>query len=376
MLAVAGSALYLIEPRYGAAFVAGLLVLGSWIYAYVRQQMPHPYDPGDGPFIVPVCNVVAYALGPIAFTQPLWVPVTIVVAATLFLGERHRLHDWAQRLSSEEVRTAALFLILVGIVLPLLAGRPPIPYTSITPFGVGLAVVAVSTISYASYLLQTYVFPGRGTIFMAILGGLYSSTATTVVLARRARDEGMTPELESGIVAASAMMYVRILCVCALFSLPLAGLLVVPMLASSAACLIASRLRGRAANHSPARAGEKGENPLQLTTALVFALLFVAISAITAAVQHWLGSAGILGLAAIVGVTDIDPFVLSLAQGGAANVPLTTAAVAIVIATASNNALKAVYTIAFSRQASSWIPAALLIAVAGIGLGFAAFMPR
>ena len=64
----------------------------------------------------------------------------------------------------------------------------------------------------------------------------------------------------------------------------------------------------------------KPPNPLALGTAFTFALLFVAISAITTMVQTYLGGAGVLGLAAVVGVTDIDPFVLGLAQGGAANV--------------------------------------------------------
>ena len=116
-------------------------------------------------------------------------------------------------------------------------------------------------------------------------------------------------------------------------------------------------------------------NPLQLTTAFVFAALFIIIALLTSFVQSHLGSAGILGLAAVVGVTDIDPFVLSLAQGGAASVGLTTAAFAIVIATSSNNVLKAVYTMAFSRRRESWLPAAALVfvSVLGIGAAFAFF---
>ncbi len=221
LLALAGGGLFLLEPRYGAAFIAGLLVVGSWIYAYVRRELKG--ERPEGMFMVPVCNLLAYMLGPIALTQPLWVGVTVAVAAVLLLGGRHTLHDWARRVSGAEVMTAAQFLILVGVVLPLLAGKPAIPYTSITPFGVWLAVVAVSSISYASYLLQRYVFPGRGTFLMSILGGLYSSTATTVVLSRRARDEGMTRELQGGIVVATAMMYLRILLVCFLFNASLAG---------------------------------------------------------------------------------------------------------------------------------------------------------
>ncbi len=374
LLALAGGMLYLLEPHYDAAFIAGLLVLGAWILAYVRAQLDRPADPDEGPFIVPIANVLAYVLGAIALTQPLWICVSVAVAAVLLLGGRKTLHDLAQRVPFQEVVTAGKFLILVGIVLPLLAGLPTIPYTSITPFGVWLAVVAVSTISYASYLLSNYVFPGRGTVLMAMIGGLYSSTATTVVLARRARDEGMTAELEAGMVAASAMMYPRVLVVCAIFNFGLARLLTPAMVTLCVLGLVVAALRARGGKRT--EEAVKAPNPLALGTALTFALLFVVISAITTMVQTYLGGAGVLGLAAVVGVTDIDPFVLGLAQGGAANVGLTLAATAIVVATASNNVLKAIYAVAFSRRRESVVPAAMLVGSAAVALGFAYFLAR
>lgn len=369
LLALAGGSLFLVEPHFGAAFIAGLLVLGTWIHAYIRRATKAETRAPEGLFIVPACNLLAYVLGPIALTQPLWLGVTVTVAAVLLLGGRRTLHDWAHRVSGREIVTLGQFLILVGIVLPLLAGEPTIPYTSVTPFGVWLAVVAVSSISYVSYLLQRYVFPGRTTLLTSILGGLYSSTATTVVLSRRAHDEGMNAELQAGIIAASATMYVRILVICSLFNLSLGRLLTVPLLALALINALAAALRSRAGTHSPTVI--EPSNPLQISTALIFAVLFVVISILTTFAQSRLGHAGVFALASIVGVTDIDPFVLSLAQGGAAGVGLTTAAAAILIAASSNNVLKAVYCIAFSRRRESWIPASALAISAGLGIIFA-----
>ncbi len=374
LLALAGASLYLIEPRYGLAFIAGLAVVGTWIYAYVRRQSKGDGNTIESAFVVPACNLLAYALGPLALTQPLWFCVAVAVAAVLLLGGRRTLHDWAARVSTQEVMTAGQFLILVGVVLPLLAGRPTIPYTNVTPFGVWLAVVAVSTISYATYLLQRFVFPGGGTLITSILGGLYSSTATTVVLARRARDEGMSAELETGIVAATAMMYVRVLVVCSLFNFALGRILALPLLGLAAAGAVMAALRARFA--TPSTTTAKLPNPLQLSTALVFAVLFVAVSTLATYAQHELGSAGVFALAGIVGVTDIDPFVLSLAQGGAVGIGLTTAASAIVIATSSNDLLKAIYALAFSRTAAALIPAAMLGALAVAGVAIALLVIR
>jgi len=363
LLALAGGGLYLLEPHYGAAFIAGLLVIGSWIYAYIRRQSKDAADKVEGPFIVPACNMLAYVLGALALTQPLWLCVTVAVAAVLLLGGRRTLHDWAARVPAQEIVTAGEFLILVGVILPLLYGRPTIPYTHITPFAVWLAVIAVSSISYASYLLQRFVFPNSGTLITSILGGLYSSTATTVVLARRSVEEGMTPELEAGIVAATAMMYLRVLVVCAIFNLVLARLLVLPILLLAAIAGGIAAIRSRSASTS--KASHAFSNPLQLSTAFIFALLFVAIS-VLATFAESRGRAGIYELAGIVGVIDVDPFVLSLAQGGAPGIDTATAASAILVATSSNNLLKAIYAFVFSHRRGG-VPAIILISLAALG---------
>ncbi|MBV9056251.1 MAG: hypothetical protein JO351_06395 [Candidatus Eremiobacteraeota bacterium] len=82
--------------------------------------------------------------------------------------------------------------------MPALTQQLWLSVTTVTPFGVWLALVAVSSISYSSYLLQRYVFQAAPRVPMSILGGIYSST---LVLSRRARDEGMTAELAGYCVA-------------------------------------------------------------------------------------------------------------------------------------------------------------------------------
>jgi uncharacterized membrane protein (DUF4010 family) len=101
---------------------------------------------------------------------------------------------------------------------------------------------------------------------------------------------------------------------------------------------------------------------------LVFALLLIVISVVSKWVAATAGAQGVYWLAAVVGVTDIDPFVLSLAQGGAATIGTLTAAIAIVIASSSNNVLKAIYTMAFARRKEAAVPAAVLAGLALAGL--------
>lgn len=367
LLSFAGAVLYLIEPHYALAFIAGLLVLGSWTFSYVRFALKQTEANSDGYFVIPACIVIAYLLGAVALTQPLWLTVALVVVTVLLIGSRAQLHQLATRVPFDEVLTLAQFLLLVGVVLPLLHGQPEIPFTHITPFNVWLAVVAVSTLSYVSYLLQRYVFAGSGLLLAAVLGGMYSSTATTVVLARRARDEGVTAQLCAGIVAATAMMYFRIVIVCAIFNVQLARAIAPALLGLGVLCLVAAVVLDRVGG-TKAVSKEVPGNPLQLGTAIIFAGLMIFISVVSNWVQSSLGSTGVLALAAVVGVTDIDPFVLTLAQGGAATVGLVTAAAAVIVASSSNNVLKAIYTVSFSRRRESWMPAGALLATSVLGL--------
>ncbi|HKO09416.1 MAG TPA: DUF4010 domain-containing protein [Alphaproteobacteria bacterium] len=374
LLAFSGAGLFILEPQPALPFAAGLLALASWLFLYYRQSMRESARTGaTAGLVVPVSNLFAYLLGPLVLAAPVWAGIGFTVVAVLLLGARDPLHKLARRIPRGEIATLGKFLILTGIVLPLLPNTPVTGLTSITPFQVWLAVVAVSTLSYASYLAQRYVAPRESSLLAALLGGLYSSTATTVVLARRLRKPGSdTADIQAGIVLATAVMYVRLVVVVGAFNLPLARALL-PSLAvlSLAAALIAGLLYWRHGSRKRADtiAAAPG-NPLELTTALLFALLFVITSLASSWVQGEFGSRGLYWLAAILGVSDVDPFVLSLAQGAVKGAPLPLLTAAILVAASSNNALKALYAIVFGRARTGALPAAILVAlgVAGIAI--------
>ena len=99
--------------------------------------------------------------------EPPWVGIGVTVAAVLLLTARQELHSFAHRVELTEIVNAGRFLLLTGFVLPLLPDTPVTDLTPITPHQVWLAMVAVCTVSYASYLLQRYLAPpGAG-----LLGG-------------------------------------------------------------------------------------------------------------------------------------------------------------------------------------------------------------
>ena len=275
--------LYLLDATHLIPVTAGVLVLGAWLHAYYRSAVAERDAEGvlNVGLTVPVCNLLAYLLGPIALTQPHWVAVSLTVTAVLLLTGRERLHTMARQLELPEIVTAGKFLILTGIILPLLPNEPITPLTRVTPYQAWLALVAVCTLSYGSYLLQRYWASNRSAFVTAILGGLYSSTATTVVLARRA-STGEIPlaRAQVGIALATAMMYLRILAIIAVFNWSLAASLTPSLLALSLLGFALAGLHNWCAGRPAAQTSVRVEpsNPLELSAAALFAVLFVAIS--------------------------------------------------------------------------------------------------
>ncbi len=375
LLALTGAALERLDPDPPWLLGAGLLVLGAWLALYYARHMTEPDADGlpNVGLMAPVCNLLAFLLGPLALTAPAFVPVGVTVAAVLLLTAREELHDLARRIELAEIVNAGRFLLITGLVLPLLPDRPLTALTSITPHQAWLALVAISSISYASYLLGRYVVPAGAGLLTALLGGLYSSTATTLVLARRARGGSADTETQAGIVLANAVMYARLLVVVAVFDHALAARLVVPLLGLSGlgAMLVLAWLVPRRRRAPAAPAAHGWGNPLSLGTAASFAVLFVAVSIAVGIVVRRFGAPGLLALAGLVGVTDINPFVLSLAQHGAGIMSTGLRAEAVLLAAASNTVFQAAYAAAFSRLLVGWAPLAGLAVLAAAGVGAA-----
>jgi uncharacterized membrane protein (DUF4010 family) len=389
MLALVGGVLYLFDPERLVPFTGGLLVLGAWLLIFYLAHVNAHKEQDDEPrkdelnvgLVVPLLNVLAYLLGAAALALDPWVAVTMTVASVLLLTGREQLHGLARRIEIKEIVTAGEFLILTGIVLPLLPDHPVTTLTAITPRQVWLALVVVCSFSYASYLAQRYWAAAAGGLWMAALGGLYSSTATTVVLARQAKaDPALKRHAQAGITLATAIMYLRLLAVVTIFNMTLARALALPLCGLSLLGFVICALQywhGKPANEEPPTSmPAQSGNPLELGAAAIFATLFVAVSIVSAVAKSQFGISGIYGLAAVVGVTDIDPFVLNLAQGGISGVQTADLAVAILIAASSNNVLKALYAASFAggRATAGSAVALVVLAAAGLAAAYATAM--
>jgi uncharacterized membrane protein (DUF4010 family) len=368
-LSLSGAVLWLIEPRHGLAFLVLLLFVGAAGLLYWRTWLA--VQGGGQPMLrrglmLPACGFVAAAIGPASVSLPPWIPVGLTMATVLLIRARSSLHALAAKVPGEEITTAARFVVLAGVILPVLPREQIAVWLPVTPFEVWLAVVAMSGISWGTYLLERYVSAGHGTPIGAILGGFWSSTAMTVALARELRvAEARQAGKEAAIVAATAVMFVRVGLVAFVFNTGLALALAPRLGGFAAAAAAAAGLMLFGAPGGGTRPPLASGNPLRIPAALAFALLFMAISAAMALLGSRFGTAGLFALAAIVGLGDLDAFTIGLATA-----PQPGAVGAILLACAANNAVKATCAIVFGGRRGA-VPGAVLAAIAAAGLAAA-----
>ena len=294
----------------------------------------------------PLIALIVYAYGPTAALMPPWFLVLIFVAVVFTLSARPLARRLTEKLEPQEIPTLAKFLLLSAVILPLLPNQPVSPYLPATPFKLWLAVVVISSISYAAYILKKYFLKKQGYLLTGLLGGLYSSTATTVVLARKSRFlAAPDPSLNAGLVAATGMMYLRLLALVALMNFSLIFQALPPMLLFAVLSIGFAIWLNARSSVSEQSVDDMGQsNPLELGVALLFALLFVAMMLLTQHVITHFGQSGLDLLSFLVGFTDIDPFVLSILNGQYDSTSQQLIS-AILVAAGSNNLLKGFYAL-------------------------------
>lgn len=355
-IGILGYLLYILDPEEYRLFMGGGFVLGALLALnyYVKQTRYHVF--GVTSIVI---ALITYCLAPIVVTQPSWFYVMVVVTVLLFTELKHTFTELAQRMKNDEMTTLAKFLAISGIILPMLPKSDLIPGIHLTPYAIWLATVVVSGISYLSYLLRRYVFHQSGILVSGIIGGLYSSTATISVLARKSRTATPeeAPEYVAAMLMAVSMMFLRFLILIGIFSRETLAVIYPYLLAMS---LVSAGVAWFLHKKRPAAvAGEVEEddssNPLEFKVALIFAVLFVVFTVVTHYTLVYAGTGGLNLLSFISGFSDITPFILNLLQGtgGVATLVITACSLQAII---SNIAVNLCYGLFFAGRQSALRP--------------------
>lgn len=308
----------------------------------------------------------------------------ILVAATtmVMFGLKQRIHAWTRHITDEDIRATLQFVAISGVILPLVPDRDMGPFGAFNPYSTWLMVVLISGLGFAGYIAIRMIGAHVGILLMGFLGGLASSTASTLAFSRRSRE---TPNLSGdyavAVSAACTVMLIRVLVATSLVSPEFARGLVVPfgLMAVPGICFSVwtwFRRPEPVKGYAPALG-----NPLSLGTAIKFAVLFAAVAFGVRAISAQGWTAGLLPLSFVSGLTDMDAISLSVAADhGNDAMSLATGVKAVVIAAIANTLLKAGMALALGAPALRWrvgvllgttmvIGVAWLVSQGGISLG-------
>ena len=277
------------------------------------------------------------------FAMPLAIGTAIIAA--VFLEARERLHKLLRETITEAEFNATLgFVTLVLVIYPLLPVGAYGWYSFFSPRQVWLFVILISSISYVGYFFEKFLGEEKGLIYTSILGGLASTTAATMHFAKMDKERpGETIGLWRAFVIANSVQFPRALLIVALVNTDLAALLALPMVVMTlCGIVLAEVLRRWPHKHTTAPAMAPG-NPFRLIPALQFGALFTAIVFISKAASAQLGTAWFQATSLLGGLVDVSTVIAPAADLIRAHqLSLVSAGIAVLLALASNAALKVV----------------------------------
>jgi uncharacterized membrane protein (DUF4010 family) len=346
---ILGFILYNIAPDKIWLFAFGGIAITSFLAIFYWQKIEDSKKYGITSMII---LLITYSLTPLLYLKPIWLTILIVASLLVFTELKQQFRVLTGKFENDEFINLAKFLAISGIILPLLPHEIISDFIPISAFKFWLVVVVVTGVSYLSYLLKKFIFPQNGVLITGFLGGLYSSTATTVVLARKSKDtETATNQVAASIIMATGMMFIRIYVLIIIFNQALAeamalhfSILTVITFAVAFFILKAKKTEQKAKINE-----QSHKNPLEIKTAFLFAGLFVVFAVLTKYVLKSFGVHGLNLLSVIVGVTDIDPFLMSLFTGKY-QISLNEIANATLIAITSNNLMKLAYGLSLGNK--------------------------
>lgn len=326
----------------------GLLAVTMLAVTAYREQLQRT---GDFSITGTVGLLLTFIFGALAILDDPVIAAAAAVATAILLDNKQEIHSFVRRLQDQELDAGLKLLLISVVMLPLLPNQGMGPGGVINPYQLWWMVVLIAGISFVGYFAVRIGGTEKGILFTSLFAGLSSSTALTLHFSRLSRSNPeLSPLLAAGILVACATMFPRILLICLLLNPELAqtmagpgaamaGLLYIPAL------IIWHRHSGSKVDYPPMQ-----QNPLELKSALFFGLILLLIMVLAHLLKAGFGDAGLVLLAALSGLTDVDAVTLSVARLSTQDLSLSTAILAIIVAASVNNAVKTGMTLIIGHR--------------------------
>lgn len=355
LVGLLGGALAVLSVEFGAWLITGGIVGLSLLLAVSYREAVRAS--GSLSATTAVAMLLTFVLGAMAARGAATLALAAAVVAAVLLNLKPALHRGLRLIEHRELSAALQLLVLSVVVLPNLPDAGYGPYQALNPYRLWWAVVLIAGLSLAGHLAMRLTGSERGVFWTGLLGGLASSTAATLALARHAkRQPALAEAAAAGALAACGVMFLRMIVLVASIQPALLRPLGAPLAASGVVLLLLAVWRWR-------RRGAAGEvskpvgdvAPFDLGTALAFGAFLAAMAMLVPAVKQWLGSPGIYALAGLSGLADVDATLISMSRSqGVGELATETTVVAVGLTTLANMGTKVTIGWTTGRAAFGW----------------------
>jgi uncharacterized membrane protein (DUF4010 family) len=344
----------LAQASGGSGVPAGLATaVGFAAYAAVFTAFCRDENRSTGSFsaTTAIAGMTTFALGAYAVLGDLRMAAAAAVATAALLAMRENLHNWLERITWTELRSALVLLAMTFIALPIVPAEPVGPFGGVDLRLVWTIAIVLAGVSFVGYGAAKYFGATHGVLLAAVAGGLASSTALTVTNARRAAaGEGSPRLLAAGVALATAISFVRVVVIVAAIN---PALLVHTGLPLAAGTLVAAAFAIVSVYWRKDQQGAPDtvefRNPFTFTSVVGFAILLGAIIVAGRALGQTVGPAGAVAGALVMGLADVDAVTVSMAQLAPQPLSAAAASTAILAAVGSNTASKLALGAAIGR---------------------------
>lgn len=345
----------------------GLWCMGGFLTAFITEQekIPYAYPVIMAVFAAAMISgqvlaskvqkifgftgitsaLVTFMLGSLLFWQQTTIAVVATTAVVLILGLKNWIHKASDGVTNIDVQATLQFLALTGIILPLVPNQGFGPYQAINPFKIWLMVILIAGTNFIGYILMRIFGAKAGSLLTGVIGGLASSTATTLAFSRRSKDlPDAANEFAVSVLLACMIMLIRVWIIIYAFCPPLASelfmgcaIMAVPTLVLCVILTLAKKRQEQDTLTVPVL-----KNPLRLKAAAEFAGVFALVVLLVQYAQHAnLGSGSVYIVSFLSGITDMDAIALSMSESAKdGSAPIVLAANAVILAVLANTLAK------------------------------------
>jgi len=313
LIALLGAVLGFVAELSGSPWIIAAGFLGVTALA-VMGNLLRPRVQATSGITTEITILLAYGVGALVHYRQALLAVAIAFAATAILYFKPHLHAFSRKIEQRDIYAVFQFGLVTFIILPVLPNKTFGPFDALNPFNIWLMVVLISGISLVGYVILKLVGSRWGGPVLGILGGLVSSTATTLAFSRRSsEDPDFSRTAAVVVVLASAVVMIRVAVEVAVINPALlltVGIPIAVMLATGLAVggVIWSRVRGEEL------AVHETKNPAELKSAIAFGLIYGIVLLAVSAGKHYFGSEGVYLVSFVSGLTDVDAITLSSAR--------------------------------------------------------------